>query len=504
MHRIVSARPRGQVTRRECGSSLVATVFAAALCTATAARAALPAGAMPANPALTAPMVPTTTLAQAAPAPAPVTAPATAPAPAEAAPADPFAFADWTWLNGNPRQKTPAFDSQLFTLELRVDTSLVHSFNNPKDHTDTGSAEIGRVDELQLQQFGIGGDFHWHDVRARLMTQFGVYSELTPRNDASPARGQFNLADMYRYISEAYGGYHIHVLHGINIDAGIFMSYVGLFSYYNYDNWAYLPSYLSSNTPWFFEGVRIQIFPTDRLKIEPWIINGWQSYGVFNNMPGLGFQILWRPTEYISLLSNDYFGTDTLANPGQYRVHTDNSATVKYYENPNSPLDRLAFSLTADFGCETGGGATCNSAQKTGELFSGVMLYNRFWFNHDMFGLTLGGGWITNPGLYLSIIPAINGATAAAPPPQDYFNTSPGRQFQAWDCSLTFDYMPVEEITFRFETGYRQANIPYFAGPNGITPPGGNNGNPTADVPDWKPDLVNSEARVSLALMVKL
>jgi len=25
---------------------------------------------------------------------------------------------------------------------------------------------------------------------------------------------------------------------GSNIDAGIFMSYVGLFSYYNYDNWA--------------------------------------------------------------------------------------------------------------------------------------------------------------------------------------------------------------------------------------------------------------------------
>ena len=25
----------------------------------------------------------------------------------------PFAFADWTWLNGNARTKTPAFDSQV-------------------------------------------------------------------------------------------------------------------------------------------------------------------------------------------------------------------------------------------------------------------------------------------------------------------------------------------------------------------------------------------------------
>ena len=82
---------------------------------------------------------------------------------------------------------------------------------------------------------------------------------------------------------------------GINIDAGIFLSYVGLCSYYNYENWTDQASYVSSNTPWFFNGIRIQIFPTDKLKIEPWIINGWQSYGMFNEQPGLGFQIAWRP-----------------------------------------------------------------------------------------------------------------------------------------------------------------------------------------------------------------
>ena len=73
--------------------------------------------------------------------------------------------------------------------------------------------------------------------------------------------------------------YHIDALNGINVDAGIFMSYVGLFSYDNYENWMYLPSYTSDNTPWFFNGIRVQIFTSDKLKIEPWIINGWQTYG---------------------------------------------------------------------------------------------------------------------------------------------------------------------------------------------------------------------------------
>ena len=143
-----------------------------------------------------------------------------------------------------------------------------------------------------MTQLGIGGDFHYDNVQGRLMTQFGMYSQTTPRNDASPARGQWQLDTAYRYISEAYGGYHFDKMNGINVQAGIFMSYVGLWSYYNFDNWTYQPSYVSSNTPWFFNGMRIQIFPSDKLKIEPWIINGWQSYGKFNHAPGLGGQIL--------------------------------------------------------------------------------------------------------------------------------------------------------------------------------------------------------------------
>ncbi len=218
------------------------------------------------------------------------------PVSAEKKPADPFAFADFTWLNGNPRTKTPAFDSPFFTPEIRADVDYIYDFNHPSDNTIGGSSEVFRANEFHVTQLGVGGDFHFDNVQARLMTQFGLYSQTTPRNDASPARGQWNLADAYRYVSEAYGGYHFNKMHGINVQAGIFMSYIGLFSYYNFDNWAYQPSYVSSNTPWFFNGMRVQIFPTDKLKIEPWLINGWQSYGRFNHRPGVGGQILWRPS----------------------------------------------------------------------------------------------------------------------------------------------------------------------------------------------------------------
>jgi hypothetical protein len=429
---------------------------------------------------------------------------------AKTPPAEPFAFADWSWLNGNPRTKEPAFDSKFFTPEIRADVDYTYDFNHPKDDTIGGSSEIFRSNEVSLTQLGVGGDFHFDNVHARFMTQYGLYSQTTPRNDASYSRGQWNLADAYRYLSEAYGGYHWNALHGVNVDAGIFMSYVGLFSYYNFDNWAYQPSYVSSNTPWFFTGLRIQLFPTDKLKIEPWIVNGWQSYGRFNNRLGFGGQILYRPTPWLSITSNNYgAGEDTLGVPNRTRYHTDNSIEVKYYEHPERFLDRMAFSLTGDMGCESGGGVNCTTNQKnaSGQIISykqsflGFMLYNRWWFHKDRYALTLGGGEINNPGRYLVLLPPIDGATASTGTP--YFTENPGDPFKAWDMSVTYDYMPSQYITFRWEFNHRQANVPYWSGPGGVTPPGGNDGNPAATVPGWQPDLRKTEDRATMAILVK-
>jgi hypothetical protein len=426
--------------------------------------------------------------------------------------AEPFAFADFTWLNGNARTKESPMDTKFFTPEIRADVDYNYSFNHPKDDTIGGSSEVFRSNEVHVTQLGVGGDFHYDNVRARLMTQFGLYSQTTARNDASPARGQWNLDNAYRYVSEAYGGYHFNALHGINVDAGIFMSYVGLFSYYQFDNWAYQPSYVSSNTPWFFTGVRVQIFPTEHLKIEPWFVNGWQTYGRFNNRPGFGFQILWRPTGWLSILGNQYLlGEDALNTPGRVRYHTDDSIEVKYYDKPDNFVSKAAFSLTGDLGCEHGGGVSCygNSAKGPKQSFVGFMLYNRLWFHRDHYGLTIGGGRINNPGRYLVLLPPINGATAASGTP--YFTESPGDPFKAWDASATFDWMPSQYITFRSEFDHRAANVPYFSGPGGITPtscptaPVVENicGSPGALVPGFTPDLKKIENRIGLSILVK-
>ncbi len=407
---------------------------------------------------------------------------ANAATPASTAPSAPFAYADWTWLNGNPRNKDSVWDSKYFTPEVRIDANYIEDYNQPKDHTMGGSTESFRNGEVQLEQLSFGGDLHVGNVRGRILTMNGLFATTTPRNDGSAGVGQWNLNDAYKYFSEAWGGYHFNVNHGLNVDAGIFVSYIGLFSYYNFDNWTYQPSYVSSNTPWFFNGVRIQWFPTDKLKIEPWFINGWQSYAKYNGHPGLGGQILWRPKPWVSMVFNNYgMGTDTLGVAGRSRIHTDDSIEIKYYDHPESTgLDKMAFSLTGDLGCEYGGSpapgttVSChnNSHGHPKQSFAGWMLYNRWWFDKDKYGITIGGGVLDNPGRYLTLLQPINGATAVSGSP--YFPVYPGSIYKAWDATATFDWMPAQYITFRFETGYRHANVPYWSGRQGITPPGGN------------------------------
>src|SRR4029079_1908139 len=115
------------------------------------------------------------------------------------------------------------------------------------------------------------------------------------------------------------------------------------------------------------------------------------------------------------------------------------------------------------------------------------MAYHRVWWDKDRFAFTIGGGAIDNPGRYLVLIPPINGATALSGSP--YFTAQPGDPFKAWDMQATVDFMPSQFATFRAEYSHRAANVPYFSGADGITPPNGNNGFPSVRLDDWSPDL---------------
>ncbi|MBS0377574.1 MAG: TonB-dependent receptor [Proteobacteria bacterium] len=508
----------------------------------------IPAGPPAVTPSAPPAHAPSPALAAALPAAVAAVVPEALQAPEPAPAVDtqtPFAVGDLGWMNGNSRTSTPIFDTKFFTPEIRFDANYLQDFNHPVDHTIVGSTEEFRSGEFQVEQFSVGGNFHWHDVQARFLTMFGLYAVTTPRNDPSTGVGQWDLAGAYKYLSEANAGYHWDVNHGLNLDAGIFLSYIGLFSYYNFDNWTYQPSFVSSNTPWYFNGLRVQWYPTQTLKIEPWLINGWQSYAKFNSHPGFGGQVLWIPNDRLKLVFNTYvLGQDNLAsgsgfpanggnpnapigqpNPGgtyvNYanvtRVHEDDSILWKYYDAAESEgISKLAMSVTVDIGCEYGGGVHCAHNPNKANFF-GVMAYNRMWLYHNLFAVTLGGGFMNNPGRYLALVPPVNGATAQTGTP--YFTENPGQKLYQWDTQLNLQYMPRDWLTWWTEATFRHSDVPYWSGTNGVTAPTGNNGAPASFVcnngstigPDncasaggvWYPDLRTREVIWGAGVLVR-
>jgi hypothetical protein len=427
----------------------------------------------------------------------------------------PFEGQDQTWQNGSDRRDSAVLQSKYILPIVMLDVNYTASFANPIDHTVVGSTALARDHEIEVSSAALGGEFNYYGARGRILTQFGTRSTIVPRNDLSPYRGQYDLANVYRYISEAYGGYHFNVMHGINIDAGMFMSYIGLNSYYQVENWEYQASYTSDNTPWFFNGIRVQIYPSKTLKIEPWIINGWQSYGMFNAMPGFGGNITWCPNENVKLLTNDYYGADAALIPDRHRFHSDNSFLVRYYHNKQSKgISQAAFSLTADLGFEKGGGVNgfSNADSAHGgpaQYFASGMFYNRVWFNQNHLAWTIGGGWMTNPGRYLVLAPTGD----ASPFPNPYnptqvagthpFSENPGDKFTGWDVSTNISWMPNQSVEFRLEYVHRQSDVPYFAGHGGVTSP---TGYTTTPVPatGWTPDLVKTENRIIFAMLFRI
>ena len=191
------------------------------------------------------------------------------------------------------------------------------------------------------------------------------------------------------------------------------------------------------------------------------------------------------------------------------RMHTDDSVEVKSYDHPERFLDKMAFTLTGDLGCETGGGVNCTTNQKNSsgqvvsfkQAFLGFMLYNRWWFHKDRYAFTLGGGKINNPGRYLVLIPPIDGATATTGTP--YFTENPGDPFKAWDISGTYDYMPSQYITSAgssiivtrtYRTGAARAGSRLREETMEL---------PARLVAGWQPDLRNTEDRATMAILVK-
>jgi len=138
-------------------------------------------------------------------------------------------------------------------------------------------------------------------------------------------------------------------------------------------------------------------------------MNGWQTYGTWNDVPSVGLSTNYRPRE--CFVANLYYGSDTRADPSRRRFHSDHSVLARYFDAPKSRgVSKAAFSINNRLGFEQGGLSSARGR------FLGTSLANRICINQDRFAFTLRGEAVSNPGAiwrYLQPQPAFR--TAATP-----------------------------------------------------------------------------------------
>ncbi|MBK6775360.1 MAG: outer membrane beta-barrel protein [Flavobacteriales bacterium] len=181
------------------------------------------------------------------------------------APKVPFEGMDLTWINGQNRQRnfpltlTKEGETVLTGVAL-LDGYYNYNAANPADNTHTISSTMGRHNEFTLNQMSFGLESNYKNIIGRLWVQYGQMGSIVQDLDGSVYRGRNTSINNLKYIREAAGGYHFNKLHGINVELGIFMSYIGLESYVLQENWSYQRSMVCDFTPFYFSGARLQVF----------------------------------------------------------------------------------------------------------------------------------------------------------------------------------------------------------------------------------------------------
>jgi len=417
---------------------------------------------------------------------------ATAEAPAPQKPLDvaeaPFGEHDFSWMNGSNTQPSSLLTMGPVTWSIYVDTYYAWQTHQPVDHTIFPTTVAPRHNEISLNLAHLGVDITGLDgPTGRLYIQYGSMVETIAGQDTTTTRGFYLTNRLLQYVQQAAAGWHFHWLHGVNAELGIFPSYIGLESYLPEENWAYTHAFLADATPYYFFGFRGQAYTSQDVKIELWVVNGWQTFGQWHEGRAGGYLWNWRPHEWLSLVNSVYVGQEAQGDPDSVRVYSDNNLQLRYYHCPECRLLRsMAFSLVGDVGYEHRGDAPSGP-------MGGVTL-TQHWEWTDRWKSALRGDFLYDQTQAISPKFPVG---AAYPWP----GTDP---FFAAGVSATLDFWPSPWLVTRLEFSHRIANQPLFSGSGGITGPGGVLPATPAAAAGFTPDLRYTDDRLLFNVTLRL
>lgn len=277
-----------------------------------------------------------------------VAAAQTPPPPTGATPPEPVAQATPAATPSHPSVETPA---GTFSMGGYVEAAFSWNFNEPSNGITNFRGFDNRHDTFVISNAVLDGQWSKGPVSGRVALQVGQtpdsYYLAEPALPGTPGAAA-SSAQTWKYIQQAYVGYNAPVGKGLLVQAGIFLSPIGVEGMAVKDNWNWSRSNLFFGLPFYHMGVRATQTLTDTWSATAGVYNGWNNVVDNNKGKSLSLQLTYtKPNEL--LFDFLYFGgpeRSTGAIEGQvWRSTFDAWAQLHLF-------DRLWVGAHADLGAE--------------------------------------------------------------------------------------------------------------------------------------------------------
>jgi hypothetical protein len=189
-----------------------------------------------------------------------------------------------------------------------VDAGYLLDFNHPSNQLFRSRGTTFHVDEVDLNMAGLylkkeaSESSRWG---TELTLQAGQDSEVFGFSATAP-----NLAGSkwLRHLGPTDVSYLAPVGKGLTLQGGIFSSFIGYDSLYAKDNFEYTRPWGADFTPYLMMGVNAQYPLTGKLTGTLFLVDGYWHLAHANNVPSLGGQLAYKPTDHLTLKETVLYG----------------------------------------------------------------------------------------------------------------------------------------------------------------------------------------------------
>ena len=172
-----------------------------------------------------------------------------------------------------------------------------YDFNNPASLTRPGFIYSENLhNQIAVNIALLGARYNSNRVRGTFAIQTGTYPDVNYGPEPQ----------IFKNIYEAWGG--VKVAKYLWLDAGIFLSHIGLEGPISRDDLTLTRSIMADNSPYYEAGAKLTYDRGRKWLFTGLLVNGWQVIRDRNQNFGLGTQIQFRPTTKLLLNSSTYAG----------------------------------------------------------------------------------------------------------------------------------------------------------------------------------------------------